>query len=559
MSALTIPVKFSLEDLVSPGLAKIIRQTQEITQKIERPHHLNVDTSAAKSGLQGIGKLLGGLGLAFGAFEAFNFLKESVSMFNSADQAGAQFDATLRSTGNAVGIARGELLKMSTDLMGKSLFDDDAITGAQSILLTFHNIKGAVYKEAVPAMLDMATKMHLSLDSAAQLVGKALDSPKEGLSALTRMGVRFSDSQQAMIAKFVKTGQAAKAQSLMLQELKVQFGGSAEAASKAGTGGWTVLYNRFNNVRESIGALLSQGADQGLPILNNLVTEGQKAVDWVSTHLEGIKAAFAPLQDAVQPLLDTFRKLWGEQYGNSEVGDILAQTFNRIGGVIRLVSPFIKTAATLLGAVWEQGQRVVNTLAKFWETTPKLQKFFSGLYEGALSAFKGIAEAVGKYLGGTATFIEGIFTGDLHKIGDGLKQTLGSLGDLQGVGMKAANSFVDGYKKGVGPTDDLLEIGLFGVESKGRGDAASKFMAGGKSASKALVPALTADASKGGVVGGSSGGAKVINITLRVDSPFRNTIINVNGVTEGAKEAADTFREWFMAELNDVNTMSSNF
>ncbi|WP_191906458.1 hypothetical protein [Hymenobacter baengnokdamensis] len=545
----------TLEDLVSPGVAKILRKTQEFVQQVEKPHKLHVDTAGAQSGLQGIKSLLGGIGLAFGAFEAFNFFKESVSMFNAADQAGAQFDATLKSTKNSVGLTRKELLKMSDDLMGKSLFDDDAITGAQSILLTSTNIKGAIYKDALPAILDLATKMGGDLKGATIQVSKALNDPLKGITALRRANVDFSASQEKSIKHFVETGQMAKAQAIIIKELGVEVGGSAEAASKAGTGGWTVLKNRFDNIRESIGGLLTQGAGQGLPILTNLVTDGQKVVDWVSEHLDGIKAAFAPLKDAIQPLLDTFQKLWAEQYGNGEVGDVLATVFNRIGTVIRVISPFVKVAATLLGTVWEQAQRVVNVLTKFWETSPKLQKFFSGLYTGALATFKGIAEAVGKYLGGTATFIEGIFTGDFHKIGDGLKQTLSALADTQEVGAKAANSFMDGYKANM-----PKKLDLFAAQPDYFPDSASapsKFMAGGK-ATGAKAAAMTADASKGTVTG-SAGGAKVVNITLNANNPFRDSKFYVTDVTAGAKSVAQQFEDWFTSELNDVNTMASNF
>ena len=68
--------KLTLEDLLGPKVSAAVRQVQRLGSQVEQPHKLNVDTSGAERGLGGIGKLLGGLGLAFGAFEAFNFLKE---------------------------------------------------------------------------------------------------------------------------------------------------------------------------------------------------------------------------------------------------------------------------------------------------------------------------------------------------------------------------------------------------------------------------------------------------------------------------------------------------
>lgn len=544
--------KLTLEDLLGEKVAKAIRQVQALGSQVEKPHKLHVDTSAAQSGLQGIKSLLGGIGLAFGAFEAFSFLKESVSMFGEAEQAGGQFEATLRSTKGAVGLTKEELLGMSTALMGKSLFDDDALTQAQSVLLTFTNIKGSIYKDALPAITDLATKMGGDLQGATVQVGKALNDPIAGITALSRVGVSFSASQKATIKSLVETGQTAKAQALILKELGTEFGGSALAASQAGTGGWTVLKNKFDNVRESIGGLLAQGAGGGLPILNTLVDQGQKAVDWISGHIDGIKQVFAPLREAIQPLLDTFQQLWAEQYGNGEVGDVLATVFNRIGTVVRIISPVIKIAATLLGTVWEQAQRVVNVLTKFWESSPRLQKFFSGLWQGAVATFKGIAEAVGHYLGGVGDFIEGIFTGDFSKIKKGLQETLSAVADTTDVGTKAAKGFVQGYKKG------FEKVELFGakpaVGAPAGVDAASAFMSGKSGGSKA--PALTADASKG-AAGAGVGGSKVTNIKLEVREMLKGMTINVASATEGAKEIAQLVRDTIIAELNDINTLAS--
>lgn len=543
--------KLTLEDLLGPKVAAAVRQVQRLGNQVEKPHKLNVDTSGAERGLGGIGKLLGGLGLAFGAFEAFNFLKDSVAKFNEADQAGAQFEATLKSTGNTVGITRAELLGMSTDLMGKSLFDDDAITQAQSVLLTFTNIKGAVYKDALPAITDLATKMGGDLQGATVQVGKALQDPVAGITALHRVGVNFSESQKAVIKQLVDTGQTAKAQGLILKELNTEFGGSAEAASKAGTGGWTVLKNKFDNVRESIGGLLSQGAGQGLPILSTLVDQGQQAIDWVSAHLDGIKAVFQPLKEALQPLIDTFESLWAQQYGNGEAGDKLATAFNAVGAVIRFISPAIKVAATLLGEVWKFQTQVTQAVLQFVETSPRLLKFFVGLWTGAVAAFKGIAEAVGKYLGGVGTFIEGIFSGNMSKVGEGVKQTLAALTDTTDVGMKAAKGFVSGYKKGFDKTDLFAaKPGTAAAES-----SAHAFL-GGKSAAAGKPTALTADASKG-TVGGVGGGSKVTNITLRIDTLLREVKLSGATMGESVGDLAKLIRDTVIAELNDVNTLAS--
>jgi hypothetical protein len=142
--------------------------------------------------------VMGGIaGLA--TFAAGDFIKGSVEAFNESAQASAQLDASLKSTGNAAGLSREALDKQSEALMRMSLFDDDAITKSQGLLATFTNIKDKVYMDAVPAITDLATKMGGDLQGATIQVGKALNDPIKGITALQRVGVSFSEDQKKVI------------------------------------------------------------------------------------------------------------------------------------------------------------------------------------------------------------------------------------------------------------------------------------------------------------------------------------------------------------------------
>ena len=172
----------------------------------------NVAASALES-------TMGILGVAAGAFAGMEFLKGSVEAFNESEQASAQLDATLRSTANAAHLNREALDEQSLALMNSSLFDDDAITHTQALLATFTNIKDTIYMDAVPAIADLATKMGGDLQGATMQVGKALNDPIQGMTALRRVGVSFSESQQNVIKKLQETGHMAEAQQLILKEL----------------------------------------------------------------------------------------------------------------------------------------------------------------------------------------------------------------------------------------------------------------------------------------------------------------------------------------------------
>lgn len=162
----------------------------------------------------------------------------------------AQMEAVLRSTGNAAGFTARQLSATAASLQDMTTYGDEAIISAQSLLLTFTRIRGDVFTQATKAVLDMATAMGGDLKGAAIQLGKALNAPAEGLTALTRVGVTFSDAEQKLIKDMVAAGHEAEAQKRILQELQTEFGGSAEAARNTLGGALRHLSNAWGDLFE---------------------------------------------------------------------------------------------------------------------------------------------------------------------------------------------------------------------------------------------------------------------------------------------------------------------
>jgi hypothetical protein len=124
--------------------------------------------------------------------------------------------------------------------------------------------------------LTLATRLDGDLKGASIQLGKAFNDPVANLSALSRSGIQFSDEQKAVIKSMAETGRLAEAQTLILDELNRQYGGSAEAAAKA-DGGFTQLANSFGDLQEAIGQQL-------IPILRPLV-------DWLTQTVAKLQEA----------------------------------------------------------------------------------------------------------------------------------------------------------------------------------------------------------------------------------------------------------------------------
>ena len=232
--------------------------------------------NAVGSGLSMIGNVIG---------DSIKEAQEFQSVF-------AQTQAVVESTGMAAGFTAEEFAGLASDLSaasGMSLFSDDAILGATNVLATFKEIKGTTFEDATQAILDVSQAMGTDLQSATIQVGKALNDPIGGISALSRVGIQFTADQKAMIEGMVEAGDVAGAQAIIIEELNSQFGGSAAAAVNTYAGQMTVLSEQFNDVKQGIGEAL-------LPILQEL---GRFAVTYVVPAVQQMADAFTTWLDSV--------------------------------------------------------------------------------------------------------------------------------------------------------------------------------------------------------------------------------------------------------------------
>ena len=198
----------------------------------------------------------------------------------------AQLGAVLKSTGNSAGLFAEDILDQAAALQKQTTFSDEAITSGANLLLTFKNIKGAVFQEALPALLDMSTAMGQDLKSSAIQVGKALNDPIAGISALSRVGVTFSKEQEEVIAKLVETGNTAAAQRIIIEELNSEFGGSAAAAAQTFGGQIEQLKISLGDIGEEIGMIL-------IPWIQQLTASVKPVIDsviaWIKENPELVK------------------------------------------------------------------------------------------------------------------------------------------------------------------------------------------------------------------------------------------------------------------------------
>ena len=370
--------------------------------------------SALRSGLG----LVGGVAIA-GATAAIGLLGAGLGIAvheaMDAQAVMAQTEAVIRSTGGAAGMTANEVAELATAISLQSRFSDDAIQTAENLLLTFTNIGADTFPMATQAMVDMATAMGTDVSSGAIQLGKALNDPVAGISALSRVGVTFSEEQKKVIKSLVETGDVAGAQAVILAELNKEFGGSAAAAAGTFAGQLDVVKNQLLNVAEGIGLqLLPIGQDllerfilPAVPVIQDLAnTIGNLITAIFDAGVGSIEFREAlagligeDLAEKVMGFIGILQDLWGWLSVNIPAAIEVAAGFwtNTLQPAIAAVWAWMQeslfpTLSGLWGWLQATLPQALQTLSDFWINTlqPAIQGVWSFIQDEVIPLFQEI-------------------------------------------------------------------------------------------------------------------------------------------------------------------------
>ena len=242
--------------------------------------------------------------LAIGALAIGGVAAGFTSLIRAAEES-ARVQATteqiIKSTGGAAKVTADQVSELSRRLSEQMGVDDELIQKSTNLLLTFKNVKNE--GEGLSAMLDRATVASQDLaaagfgdaESAAKMLGKALNDPTKGLTALSRAGVTFTQGQKDQVAALIASNNMFEAQNLIMAEVESQVGGVATATATA-TGRLSVM---MGNMQEDLGAallpFLSALADGLGPALKDLTPAFQTAAGAIGELLAGAIRIVLPL------------------------------------------------------------------------------------------------------------------------------------------------------------------------------------------------------------------------------------------------------------------------
>lgn len=322
----------------------------------------------------------------------------------------------------------------------------ETIKLTQAKLLTFAelgktaNELGGQFDRATIAAVDLAAAGFGTADANAVQLGKALQDPIKGITALAKSGVTFTETEKARIQTLVESNKIGEAQEMVLAAIEKQVGGTAAATVTSSF----KIGAAFGHIKDTIGDLL-------LPILDNLA----------SFFVEKIIPFFNEMSERYGPALsETFQNI------ASFVSDKLVPVFRDVllPVFLRFTEYIMKNVVPVVMDLW---QRVFTGLAGIFdvlvkkiqdnrENISKLVSFFRTLADFIV---KTVAPILVKVLGGAFTIV----TAALGPVLDVVFKLMGAFADLGSFLIKVAKSVLGTVETMVNGVIDIINKAIDGA------------------------------------------------------------------------------------------------
>lgn len=377
--------------------------------------------------LKTVGKTAG-VGLAAGLGLAAKVGFDAITEAAEAAKIGRLTDAVLKSTGGAANVTADEVAGLAEQISNLTGVDDEQIQSGQNLLLTFTKVRNEVgkgndiFNQATQASVDMAAALGTDVSKASMQLGKALNDPIKGVTALSRAGVSFTQQQKDQINAMVESGDVLGAQKIILGEMQTQFGGAARAASDP----MQRLRTIVGNLQERIGTALLPAVEaasvwlgRNLPrALDFAQRTFQKVRAWIQTNWPKVRDVIievvAKISGYVRPVLAALQQAWAV-FGDNVLRQV-SLAFNMIrsvfGSVLQVIQGLFRIFAGVFTGDW----------GRAWDG---VKDIFSGVWNAIVGVFQYAWGTLRNYAGAAVDGIVLLFSGIGSRIGSALS-SLGS-------------------------------------------------------------------------------------------------------------------------------------
>lgn len=350
-----------------------------------------------------IGAGIAAIGLGGAALGKFtDFLGSSVAEARESEKVGKTTAQIIKATGGAAKVSAGQVGALAESLSEKAGVDDEVIQTGANMLLTFKNVRNeagqgsAVFDRATAAAVDLSASGFGSVDSSAKMLGKALNDPLKGISALGKAGVTFTQQQKDQIKVLVESGDVLGAQKIILGEVESQVGGVAAASATMGE----KVKVSWDNLKEQVGTALLPALDKlGKWFLETGLPAIQRFGGWIADRLwPALKEGWQTILPGLTRALDILTGGTGDgEMSWKKFGDIITEKV--IPFIAKLTNVYlpawaaqIRTMIDVVGAAWGAFKTWASVVASVVST---MLSSFATLMRGFATLLRGLSKIPG--------------------------------------------------------------------------------------------------------------------------------------------------------------------
>lgn len=305
-----------------------------------------------------------GAGLALVKFAKAGAQAESQSL---------KLEALLKATGLAAKQTGTDIEAMARDIGIGTLASVQGAREAAGVLLTFKSITGETFKETLKLTQDLAAVGFGNMRTAALQLGKALEEPEIGLSALRRVGVSFNEQQKEQIKVLSLTGRQMEAQTLIIKALKDQVGGAGEGAAGGLAGAYDTLKENMTLFFENnaFGNLVVRKLTDGLNLLNSSLENNIRTVAALPDKEEDLIEVRERLLKKIHQETDDLYTLMARRREANEIEKVNLTRLIEIKKFdIKITSRTLEDSKKKLKAIREE-EKTINKASKIADTAQK--------------------------------------------------------------------------------------------------------------------------------------------------------------------------------------------
>jgi len=367
---------------------KLLADISDFTKGIDQSQK---KTQTMGDSIKKFGKIAA-VGLLAAGAAAAAFATKAIAAGEAAATSNARIDQINTSMG-LFGASTDEvtasLINYANEVARSTGIDQNSIKATQAKLLTFKEIAQTAdevngnFQRATKAAIDLGAAGFGSAETNAVALGKALNDPIKGITALTRSGVTFTESEKARIKVLVESNQVGEAQNMILAAIETQVGGTAEATSNASDR----MKVGLSQVTETIGMALLPAFETITAFLIDKVFPAFQ--DYVLPIVKSlgayIKDNFAPiLQTVFIPIVKALMKAF------DTVAASVTNNEEKLKPFFDLMKAIFNFVKTYLAPV------LVNVLGKALETVSDIIARAIGLFANLVNIVNQVVNAIKK-------------------------------------------------------------------------------------------------------------------------------------------------------------------